>query len=56
MLTFENFCKCRWTLVKLCTNVHTYQWFRVAKTHRMPYLYRSFSAQEPYDEWLFCEK
>ena len=23
--------------------------YRVAKTHRMPYLYRSFSAKEPYD-------
>jgi len=29
---------------------------RVAKTHRMPYLYRSFSANEPYNLWLFCEK
>ena len=25
--------------------VHSY---RVAKTHRIPYLYRSFSAKEPY--------
>jgi len=23
--------------------------YRVAKTHRMPYLYRSFFAKEPYD-------
>jgi len=23
---------------------------------RMPYLYRSFSAKEPYDSWLFCGK
>ena len=23
--------------------------YRVAKTHRMPYLYRSFSAKEPCD-------
>jgi len=30
--------------------------YRVAKTHRMPYLYRSFSAKEPYNRWLFCEK
>jgi len=28
---------------------------RVAKTHRMPHLYKSFSAQEPYNWWLFCE-
>jgi len=27
---------------------------RVAKTHRMPYLYRSFSAKEPCNLWLFC--
>jgi len=26
-----------------------YTWFRVSKTHRMPYLYRSFSAEEPYN-------
>ena len=31
-------------------------WYRVAKTHRMPYLSRSFSAKEPYNQWLFCEK
>ena len=30
--------------------------YRVAKTYRMPYVYRSFSAKEPYDERLFCEK
>jgi len=23
--------------------------YRVARTHRMPYLHRSFSAEEPYD-------
>jgi len=23
---------------------------------RMPYLYRSFSAKEPYNSWLFCGK
>jgi len=22
----------------------------------MPYLYRSFSAKEPCNQWLFCEK
>jgi len=27
-----------------------------AKTHRMPYLCRSFSAKEPYNSWLFCGK
>ena len=33
-----------------------WHWYRVAKTHMMPCLYRSFSAKEPYYEWLFCEK
>jgi len=28
----------------------------VGKTQRMPYLYRSFSAKEPYILWLFCGK
>jgi len=35
------------------SNCETY---RVVQTHRMPYLYRSFSAKEPYNSWLFCEK
>jgi len=30
--------------------------YRVAKTHRMPSLYRSFSAKEPYNQWLFSAK
>jgi len=30
--------------------------YRVAKTHRMPYLWRSFSAKEPCDLWLFFAK
>jgi len=30
--------------------------YRVAKTHRMPHLYRSFSAKEPCNQWLFCGK
>jgi len=40
------------SLLRLCIplNVHT------AKTPRMPYLCRSFSAKEPYNYWLFCEK
>ena len=29
-------------------------WYRIAKTHKMPWIYRSFSAKEPYDYWLFC--
>jgi len=33
------------TKTQLITLIHTY---RVAKTHRIPYLYRSFSAKEPY--------
>ena len=34
----------------LCTDA------KAAKTHRMPYVYRSFSAKEPYNWWLFGEK
>jgi len=30
--------------------------YRVAKIHRMPYFYRSFSAKEPYNSWHFCGK
>ena len=30
--------------------------YRAAKTHRMPHICRSFSAKEPYNEWLFCGK
>ena len=30
--------------------------YRVAKTHRMPYLFRSFSAKEFYNSWLYCGK
>ena len=28
--------------------------YRVTRMHRVPYLYRSFSAKEPYNWWLFC--
>ena len=31
------------------TVMHTRLSYRVAKTHMMPYLYRSFSAKEPYN-------
>ena len=30
--------------------------YRVAKTHRIPYLYGSFSAKVTYISWLFCGK
>jgi len=30
--------------------------YRVAKTHRMPYLYMSLSAKVTYISWLFCGK
>ena len=29
---------------------------RVVQSHRMPYLYGSFSAKEPYNQWLICGK
>ena len=30
--------------------------YTVAKTHRMPYLPRSFSTKETNNLWLFCRK
>ena len=30
--------------------------YRVGEAHRMPYLYKLFSAKEPYNWWLFCGK
>jgi len=38
------------------TYLTTHFRYRVAKTHRMPYLLRSFSTKEPYNLWLCCEK
>jgi len=40
-------CMCVCACVCLCVDV-LISIYRVAKTHRMPYLYRSFSAKEPY--------
>ena len=34
----------------------TLEMVQVVKTHRMPYLYRSFSAKEPCNQWLLCGK
>jgi len=36
--------------------IHAFQGFRVAKTPRMPYVYRLFSSKEPYNLWLICGK
>jgi len=30
--------------------------YKMANMHRMPYLYRSFPAKEPYNSWLFRGK
>jgi len=30
--------------------------YSAAKMRRIPYLYRSFPAIEPYNSWLFCGK
>ena len=40
--------------IHMCTCT-LYQ-YRVAKTRRIPYLYRSFSAKVTYIYWLFCVK
>jgi len=34
---------------RLCSEFKQEDEYRVAKTHRMPYLYRLFSAKEPYN-------
>ena len=34
----------------------TFDLYRVAKMHRMPYLHRSYSAEQPYGWRLFCGK
>ena len=39
--------------ISVCVCVCVY---RVAKIRRMYYLNRSFSAKEPYNQWLFCGK
>jgi len=42
-------CVCARACVRVCH-------YRVAKTHWMPSVYRSFSAKEPYNYWLFSEQ
>jgi len=52
-------CICVIWIMQISICMCSYQehsWYRVAKTHRIPYLYRSFSAKEPYIQWLFCGK
>ena len=40
-------------VLRIVSSVRSY---RVAKTHRIPYLYRSFFAKVTYIWWLFCGK
>ena len=42
------------SIIYVCVN--TRYVYRVATTNTMPYLYRSFSAKEPYYSWLICGK
>jgi len=43
--------------VYMCVYVHVHIYlYKVAKTHRMPYLDRLFSAKKPCNWWLFCRK
>jgi len=39
-----------WVFGAFCLDV----FYRVAKTHRIPYLCRSFPAKELYNHWLIC--
>jgi len=41
--------------VRVCARAISFLLYMVAKTHKMPYLQKSFSAKEPYNQWLFCE-
>jgi hypothetical protein len=41
---------------EISIDTYTILCYRVAKTQRMPYLYMSFSANEPYNQGLFCGK
>jgi len=47
MYVFVNVC----IYIYICIRTYMY---RVAKTHRIPYLYRTFSAKVTYIKWLFC--
>jgi len=42
--------------ISKCLRSMKHRGYRVAKTQRMPYLYRSFFAKEPSYYWLFCGK
>ena len=50
----DSFTSAAWLIYEINT-APSHAWYRAAKTHKMPYLYRSFPAKEPYTEWLFCE-
>ena len=57
---------CKQTYIHTCTHTWIHRCidttkqqsesYRVAKTHRIPYLYRLFSAKVTYIQWLFCGK
>jgi len=47
-------CVCLYVNALLCGCLLMHVRYRVAKMHRMPHLCRSFSAEEPYNQWLFC--
>jgi len=50
-------CVCLCVCLFVCVCVWRHGTLRsVAKTHRIPYLYRSFSAKVTYIWWLFCGK
>ena len=42
-------CATEYTQTKKHARINTRTRYRVAKTHRMPYLYGSFYAKEPYN-------
>jgi len=46
----------QWVQMKIVEVVIYSCIYRVAKRHWMPYLYRSFPAKWPYNQWLVAEK
>jgi len=47
---------CIHNVARQSVKTHSCVYYRLAKTHRIPYLYRSFSAKETYILWLFLWK
>ena len=45
-----------WFTILIYARKRSIDWYTVAKTHKMPYLCRSFCSKEPKYWWFFCGK